>query len=174
MNKERLSLDKKETKEMQSEAREKLLFLEKENRYVFHGSPSLLGKLEPRQPFTSVKETGKEEKHGEPSIAATPFADIAIFRAIINPQNAPIKKYTSGFGYSGENLKYKLNFETTPETVEEVRDKFGYIYVFDKDLFEKFSDMEWRANKEMVPLQTIRVSFKDLPEFYEVPYRSKK
>ncbi|MFA5987201.1 MAG: hypothetical protein WC797_00935 [Candidatus Paceibacterota bacterium] len=154
-----------------SESREELAPLEKDGKYVFHGSPVLLDKLELRQPFTYCEETGKQEKHGEPSICATSFVDIAIFRAIVNKNNAPIKKYTSEFG-NHENKKDKpgLYFKMTPETVKEIKNKVGYVYVFDRSFFKKFSNMEWRTNKEIVPLQSIQVSFDDLPEFDEVPY----
>lgn len=155
-----------------SEAREELLALEKEGKYMFHGSPLALEKLSPRQHTSYCRETGKEENHGEPSVCATPFADIAIFRAMVNENNAPIRKHASSFGAREKDGEIKLNFEVTPEVISEIKDKTGYVYVFDKDTFEKFSGMEWRSKEEVVPIQTIKVAFEDLPEYKEVPHET--
>ncbi|MEI6296069.1 MAG: hypothetical protein WCO84_00280 [bacterium] len=157
--------------EVISKTREKLISLEKEGKYVFHGGPTLLEKLEPRQQTSYCKETGKNENDGEPSVYVTPFADIAIFRAIVNPKNSPSKKYHSRFGVTiDENgTVIDINLKTTPEAVDEVRDKHGYVYVLDKSQFEKFSDHEMRARKEIKPIEIIKVFFKDLPSFQQLP-----
>lgn len=60
------------------QGKEILTALEKEGRYVFHGSTELLEKLEPRQAKIWDKDKKEMIKHGEPSVVATPFAEIAI------------------------------------------------------------------------------------------------
>jgi hypothetical protein len=63
--------------------------LEKEGRYVFHGSARELSVLEPRQSLNKNDQSGKMEPHGEPAVCATPFADIAIFRSMANRRHCP-------------------------------------------------------------------------------------
>jgi hypothetical protein len=66
------------------QSKDVLLEIEKEGVYVFHGSPDLIEELEPRQAKTLDKESGEMIQHGEPAVVATPFVEIAVFRAIIN------------------------------------------------------------------------------------------
>ncbi len=86
-------------------SREKLLSLEKEGKYVFHGSPDIIKTLEPRQAYNQNKETGVMEKDGEPAVFATPYADVAIFRALINAKGISGES-TSSFGINGEQLHF--------------------------------------------------------------------
>ena len=141
-----------------SEAKMKLLELEKENKYLFHGSPNLINELEPRQPTR-----GENEKHGKISICATPYADIAIFRSIVNPQNSTCEKHFSGFGLNQKKENVKFKFETTIEVLNSLKNKSGYVYVLNKDLFRKKNKMEWRTENKITPLEVLKVSFNDLP-----------
>lgn len=137
-------------------AREKLVNLEKEGNYLFHGSPFIIDKLEPRQPNKFNKETRENENHGEPCVAATSFSDIAIFRSLINSSNC---NGSSSFGLDDNKTK----FATTLDNLNQISDKVGYVYVLNKSDFVKFSDMEWRTDKEIIPTQVIEVVKKDLP-----------
>ena len=67
-------------KEEKKSVRKKLLFLEKKGKFIFHGSATGLDYLEPQQVFNFDLQAKKNEKHSEPCVAATPFADIIIFR----------------------------------------------------------------------------------------------
>ena len=140
-------------------ARERLLALETKG-FLFHGSPVLLERLSPRQPMIFNKQAGKSERHGNPCVATTSFAEIAIFRAIVNWQNFPIKNFSSSFGVGSEGKR----FAATREILNQLEGKTGYVYVFSQNGFSEFSSMEWRSECEMKPLEIIAVSAKDLPE----------
>ncbi|GEM_PF-1067652 len=147
-----------ELKEKNPTPREKLLALEKEGIFVFHGSPvGGIEALEPRQAVIGRNQ----KKHGEPCVAATGFAEIAIFRAIINYENFP-EGCASTFG-----LKHGLPyFETTEAIRENLTGKTGYVYVFNKSDFEQFgkSNFESRCNKKIKPIEIIEVTSNDLPK----------
>ena len=143
--------------------REKLTSLEKEGKWLFHGSAVKTDALEAKQPYNRDEKTGKMEKHGEPSIAASQFAEIAIFMAIVNPQNAGAD-CKSGVGINEEG---KIEFLASRETLEAVKGKKGYVYVLSKSNFKPFSDMEWRADTEIKPEEVVEVAFEDLPQRIE-------
>lgn len=109
------------------ENKEKLLQLEKEGKYYFHGSPDVIGILVPQQAYNHNEETGKMEKDGEPAVFATPYADVAIFRALVNTKGVSGES-TSSFGINGE----QLYFSATKNLLESAKDKIGRVYVLDK------------------------------------------
>lgn len=136
--------------------KETLMNLEKEGLYVFHGSTELIQELEPRQANIWDKDKKEMIKHGESSVVATPFVEIAIFRAIIsNKIKADDGKHYSAFGSDGE----KPYFETTPFMLKNAKDAVGYVYVFKKEDFIKLSPMEWRSGKKLKPIRTFEVHF---------------
>lgn len=145
-----------ERKQELSEARGELHELEATGRYVFHGSPIAdIKEMEPRQAFDWM--TGAKQKDGDPCVATTPYADIAIFRSIV---------YEDWTNF-GKNDDESLIFNASKKALEGSKEKTGYIYVFEKDAFVPHQDpqgMEWRAHVPQKPIQIIRVSFQDLPE----------
>ena len=56
--------------------------LAKSKDFVYHGSPFLIEKLEPRQAKTRDKKTGEMVNDGKPAVVATNDLNIAIFRAL--------------------------------------------------------------------------------------------
>ncbi len=141
--------------------KESLMNLEKEGLYVFHGSTELIQELEPRQAKIWDKDKKEMIEHGEPSVVATPFAEVAIFRVVIsNKIKADDGKHYSAFGSDGE----KPYFEATPSMLKNAKNAVGYVYVFKKEDFTKLSPMEWRSNKKLKPIRTFEVYFQDLPE----------
>jgi hypothetical protein len=136
--------------------REKLHALELEGKYVFHGSPGHISILEPKQAYNFGKE------HGEPSIVATPMADVAIFRAVINSKNFP-ENHASSFGVNEDGT---LHFEASKDILENIKSKKGFVYVLSKAGFKSFegSPMEFRSTKETAPEEVIEVTADDLPE----------
>lgn len=123
--------------EQVGKSREKLLSLEKEGRYVFHGSPDIIQTLEPRQAFNQSKESGVMEKDGEPAVFATPYAEVAIFRALTSPKGVPGES-TSSFGINGE----QLHFSATKNLLDAAKNKIGRVYVLDKQKFQDFEGMQ--------------------------------
>ena len=157
---------------------ENLKELEKTGKYVFHGSPDEIEVLEVRQPYTFDKEKNKMVEDGEPTVAATPYTDIAIFRAIVNGKNIS-GQHWSGFGYDGQ--KKKLEFRMSVSTAERAKGKSGFVHVLDKKNFaprnpDRPEGMEWRSSKSVKPVQVIKVTSDDLPKDIDIepdPFGSK-
>jgi len=138
-----------------SKNKEKLLSLEKENKYLFHGSPDTIDTLEPRQPFNN------KEEYGSPSVCATPFVNIAIFRSLIHKNNLSLKENSqSSFGIKNN----EISFSTTKNLFETAKLSKGKVYILDKNKFKKFNDMEYRSEESIKPLEFIEVDFNDLPK----------
>lgn len=130
--------------------------LEATGEYVFHGSSvSDVAELEPRQPKN--KKDGVMQNHGEPSVVATPYADIAIFRSIVFMDS-------TGFGVGEDGPE----FRSSQTALDAARYVTGYVYVLPKSNFKPLEgneeEMDWRADTSQTPSQIIEVSFKDLPE----------
>ncbi len=138
--------------------REPLLKISKQDKFLFHGSAFKLSELEPRQPYNLNKETKKMAKDGMPAVIASPFFEVAIFRALINNRTCP-KNHRSGFGYK----KGKLVFSASQSTIEQAKQAIGYVHIVNKNDFIYYSDMEWRCYHKVKTLCIIKVSFKDLP-----------
>ena len=150
---------------------EKLTQLEETGKHVFHGSANgSIEILEPRQAthVPDLKDPTKSVPDGEPAVSATPYADIATFRAMINKGNIPFN-HSSGFGMNSRGVK---NFQVSSEKVlEELKDKKGFVYVFDKKEFKPYSrdgkiqkkSMEWRSHNPVKPIDIVEVSSEDLP-----------
>ena len=139
--------------------RKRLLELQETGEYVFHGSLNDIDILEPRQAFIWDEEKGKRVKDGNPSVFATPYADIAIFRALVNRQgvNEPSR---SQFG---EEKEKGLSFAATKNLLEAAKGKRGKVYVLKKEDFDHCFGSECVAEREVVPVEVIEVHFDDLP-----------
>ena len=135
--------------------------LEKQDKYVFHGSENIIKIFEPRQAYTIVN--GKQIPDGKPAIFSSPFVDYAIFMAIINKANCP-KGLRSGCAWY--NNKFK--FTATKETLEQLsKDSKGYVYVFNKSDFKERSISEWVSYKEVKPVKMIEVRWSDFTQEIE-------
>lgn len=152
-------------------SKEKLLKLEKENKYVFHGSPvENIDLLEPRQARHYPDLSNHPEEYildGDPAVSATPYAEIAIFRALINSKNIHTN-HRSGFDVMGGKPNFRLS---SKEIIKELEGKKGFVYVFDRSNFKPYrrdgeavpESMEWRSYKEVKPLEVVEVWRNDFP-----------
>ena len=145
--------------EQKGKNRKKLLALEKEGIYVFHGSPDTIEKLEPRQAFGKNKKTGKMEKDGAPAVFATPFADMAIFRALTNFSDLK-EESSSSFG---TNEQGEMNFSATKNLLDHAKGKVGRVYVLSKEKFGEPEGMQSRSSEVVEPVQVVEVTVDDLP-----------
>src|SRR3989344_4707378 len=142
-----------------SQSKERLLLLEKEGRFVFHGSPiSNIEELEPRQAHTIPKGEKELVNDGNPAVAASPYVEIAIFRALI-------KIGRSAFGSDGEGNLY---FEASQKALDAAKTRVAYIYVLAKEDFVPKSGapmmaMDWRSEKPAKPVEIIEIGYQDLP-----------
>ena len=134
-----------------TKVKQKLLELEKEGKYLFHGSLEAdLNELKPHQAYTVLQEGKDMVKDGEPCVAATPYLDIAIFRALVTKGES--KFSVSAAGMADAIIKLKAN----QEAIEISKGQKGYVYVLDKTGFISRSGnnycMEWRSNTSAKPL----------------------
>lgn len=157
-----MDFEKPPTIEHEGKNRERLLSLEKEGKYVFHGSPDNIAVLEPQQAYNRSKETGNMEKDGEPAVFATQYADVAIFRALTDTRGVSGES-TSQFGIDGD----KLHFSATKNILEAAKTKVGKVYVLDKQKFQDFEGMQCRSSEIIEPIKVIEVTFEDLPQNIE-------
>lgn len=135
--------------------------LEKEGVYLFHGSSQpALEVLEPRQSYTIPEGQSERVLDGEPAVAASPYIDIAIFRALVHGESS----FTSSV--SGDKPA-QLSFIASKEALQEAKQTKGYIYVLSRDAFSPRGHekgMEWRAHEPVKPLEIVEVDFEDLPQ----------
>jgi len=141
--------------------RERLLELEKTGKYVFHGSQAVIEILEPCQAGGHNDETGKWEDDGKPAVFATPYADLAIFRSLIND-----KDFENKFGMKG-NQRY---ITVDKKLIERAKDRIGRVYVLDKSKFDQdsFIGIQCRSKESVAPSEVIEVNIGDLPKDIEI------
>ncbi len=150
---------------VESRERAKLRELENEGKWVFHGSGSKIEKLEPRQAhnYPNNSEEGKIPDD-KPAVFASPLADIAIFMAVINRNNAP-KGSRSGFTNNGGR---DFEFRVTKETMDQIHGATGFVYVFDKRKFIPRSSGQVLSYESVEPEKVVVVTEKDLPKNIEI------
>jgi hypothetical protein len=149
---ERSESDSKE----KGEGRRLLHELEATGKYVFHGTATAdIDELQVLQPHDWKDGTKKE--HGPPSVAASPYADIAIFRSLI---------YQDWTDFGVENGVCR--FSASKKALDNAKGNEGYIYVLDKAGFSPFEGgihgMDWRSPEPQRPVRVVKVTFVDLPE----------
>lgn len=141
----------------------RLRTLENEGKWVFHGSSSKIEVFSPRQAYNYDKNLEKTPD-GDPAVFASPFADVAIFKSIVSLKNAP-KGARSGFSLSN---KTGLEFRATKETLDQIHNAVGYVYVFDKLKFTQRNNMEFLSYNSVAPESVIIVTENDLPKNIEI------
>ena len=151
------------TRERVISPRERLLKLEREGRYVFHGSTSLIECLEPRQAYNN------NQKDGAPAVFATPFADVAIYRSLINGDNINGPSENK-FGTTDNGIYFKAS----QNLVDSAKNITGKIYVLDKEKFKDFKGTECRLEESIAPIEVIEVTANDLPTNIEIIEISKR
>ncbi len=155
--------------------KEILKSLESEGVYVFHGSLNPdIEILEPRQStHVDLRKPTEMIRDGEPTVSATPYSEIAIFRSIMRGSNLGVKDLVTKFGIVDGNVGF---YVSTQEAIEKVREKKGYVYVFNKSDFEPYDrngnisekSMEWRSYKPVKPIRVVEVNYEDLPEVEKI------
>lgn len=158
-----MNLEKISTGERIKSGKEKLHQLETEGQFVFHGSSHIINELEPRQAYNQNKDDGKMEADGKPAVFATPFAEMAIFRALTNGDDLPINS-TSSFGINENGL----HFSVTKNLLSYLKNKTGVVYVLDKSQFSVFEAIQCRSYEKVVPVDAVEVTAEDLPDNIEI------
>lgn len=141
--------------------REALRVLQNTEKYVFHGSWQKLRELEPRQAYNDKKTDG------EPAVCASNNYEISIFRSLVH---TPICKTRNNFSGWSTNKEDGLIFRATEGAMEsaDTKNAIGYVHVFKKTDFKKYSKTEYRMHEKIEPLFVIEVYKDDLPEKIEI------
>ncbi|NTU98638.1 hypothetical protein HGA64_01355 [Candidatus Falkowbacteria bacterium] len=151
--------------EKPSSPKERLLEMEKSGLYVFHGSPQLLDNLSPKQATGYDEEKDIHFNDGEEAVVSSQYAEIAIFRALTHQSQFPEGVDThTGFGADEDGPCFRAN----KAVIDGVKNNSGYVYVFKKDDFTPYKEIEYRTNKDVTPLEIIRVTAEDLPSNIEI------
>jgi hypothetical protein len=151
-------------------AKEHLHELASMGNFVFHGSPTKLAELEPRQPTTTDQLTGETVNDGDPAVCTTDKPDIAIFRSLIGSpvsRLAGLKSHSSSFDLTESG---RVEFKTDAGSLKHAKNPntVGYVHVFPKVGFTKRDDMEWRSPQAVKPVEVVEVKGTDLPDNIEI------
>lgn len=147
-----MSFEQQTNQEQISSTREKLLSLEQEGKYIFHGSPYTIDTLEPRPGRDKNKQSGKMETDGQPAVFGTPSADIAIFRALTNALN----------GSTAFNLKDgQLYLAADSNILEQIKNVTGKVCILDKEKFHQ-TEKDYVCEEAITPIEVIEVTYDDL------------
>ncbi len=160
-----------EHQEIRKSPREVLHLLEKEGKYVFHGSANVIDELEPRIGEEYDPESGIKKSDEHPAVYATVYADVATFRAIVSKNNLRGIDCYSSFG---ADIDGKLKFEISKGVLEKLKERGvrGFVYILSKDDFIKTGVLESKSIIKIKPLKRIEVSVDDLPENIEIIEKS--
>jgi len=151
-------------KSIEKTGKERLFDLEREGKYLFHGSGFKLDTLEPRQAH-NFPTPGEKIPDGELAVFASELSNVAIFMAVISKPNTP-RGFRSGFSGKGDS---DVEYRVTKETMDQIKNAKGYVHVFDRDNFQRRGkSSEWISTKSVQPIEIIEVSEKDLPDNIEV------
>jgi hypothetical protein len=154
------------SQQLSPEKRE-LLQLEREDKYVFHGSGVNVETLEPRQAIDVEK--GPD---GAPGVFASNKAEYAIFMAIVNRSNFPQGFHSRSGAIQSDGSLPVLDFAISKETLNQLQDSSsGWVYVFNKTDFaphQTKEGIEFVAHTLVTPVRKIHVSKQDLPKDIQI------
>jgi hypothetical protein len=136
------------------------------DRVVYHGSPTRLSALEPRQPFW--KADGRLYKDGDPAICADENSDVPSFTALFKGRVG--YKENGRDETTGDSYYYVRALKEAPEDIE------GWVHVCRKKDFTIFNGAvpegwprpvvrvpELRAYHPVKPLEVFKIKLKDFP-----------
>ncbi|MEN8252627.1 MAG: hypothetical protein ABFQ53_03545 [Patescibacteria group bacterium] len=147
--------------------REYLVSLEKEGRFMFHGSPKKMDIITPQQAYGDDKKTNQRENDGAPGVFGTQVADIGIFHALMKQSQEGCE---GSFGEGGDSEKGTYHMHASAALIERVK-KDGleaYVHILDKKDFSDFRAVDARSNNAVNVIDVVRVGFEDLPENIEI------
>ena len=129
-------------------------------KYLFHGSPKLLKKLIPQQSYDS--------NNNENNIANAVFLFPSFIKATAYAFKDTIKENSKDLDW---NFTIPNNNDIPVMIMENVNideNIKGYIYVVEKDndMIKDNNNLQYKCKKEIVPIDTIEVTYKDYKEYY--------
>ncbi len=130
-------------------------------KYLFHGSPKLLEKLMPNQSNDSNNNTD--------NIANAVFLFPSFIKATAYAFKETIKENSEGLDW---NFIIPNNNDIPVMRMENVNideNIKGYIYVVEKnnDMIKDNNSLQYKCKKEITPIDTVEVTYKDYKDFYK-------
>lgn len=130
-------------------------------KYLFHGSPKLLTKLEPRMSHDSEGNIN--------NIANAIF----LFPSFIKSTPYAFKDTIKSM--SGDNWSFDIpnGLEEPVMTMCNVNvsdDIVGYIYVFkkDDDMIKDSDSLQYKCYKELVPIDIVEIRYEDYKNYFKI------
>ena len=129
--------------------------------YLFHGSPKLLTKLEPRLSHDSEGNIN--------NIANAIF----LFPSFIKSTPYAFKDTIKSMSEDGWSFDIPNGLEEPVMTMSNVNvsdDIVGYIYVFkkDDDMIKDSDSLQYKCYKELIPIDIVEIRFEDYKQFYKI------
>lgn len=133
-------------------------------RYLFHGSPKLLGNIEQRQAHDSNGNKDNED-----------FAVFLTSSFIIASAYAfkdRIKELSDGLdwnfdiGYDADNDEVNIKFENV--NIDD--DIEGYIYIvpFNENYEHHGRSIQYKCHENIIPIDVIKIRFADFKKYYSI------
>jgi len=131
-------------------------------KYLFHGSPKLLTKLEPR--------LSHDSDGNEMNIATAIFLFPSFLKSTPYAFKDTIKSMSSDLDWDFDIPNGLEEPFMTMRNVNIDEDIIGYIYVFIKDdnMYKDSDSYQYKCYKELVPYDIVPVRYKDYKQFYKV------
>ena len=131
-------------------------------KYLFHGSPKLLTKLEPR--------LSHDSDGNEMNIAESIFLFPSFLKSTPYAFKDTIKSMSSDLDWDFDIPNGLEEPFMTMRNVTIDEDIIGYIYVFIKDdsMYKDSDSYQYKCYKELVPYDIVPVRYEDYKQFYKV------
>lgn len=145
-------------------AKQELLQLEAENKFIFHGTDAETDVIHPRQAVDSTRGPV-----GDPAIYGSAIAETAIFYAIMKARNFSNGSVTSceSSHVNPDTGEVTSEYRISKEDFKQLNnDASGYVYIFNKSEFAPAGKMspEHSRDKAIQPIKRIAVTKADLPK----------
>ena len=132
------------------------------SKYLFHGSPKSLKKLVPNQSHDS--------NNNEDNVANAVFLFPSFIKATAYAFKDTIKENSKDLDW---NFTIPNNNDIPVMIMENVNiDESikGYIYVVEKDndMIKDNNSLQYKCKKEIIPIDTIEVTYKDYKKYYSI------
>jgi hypothetical protein len=135
----------------------------KNPKYLFHGSPILLEKVE--------KRLSHDSNYNAINIDNAVFVTSSIKIASAYAFKDKIKENSEGLKW---NFIISSNDNLPIMTMENViidENIFGYIYVFKNNgdfKNEPIDSLQYKSYKDLIPIDIVKIYYKDFKEYYEL------
>jgi hypothetical protein len=138
---------------------QQLRILAKSGKYLFHGTGNEIKIFEPMQAYNY--KNGKRIKDGKPAVHATHLPQVASFMALITKNNFP-EHFNCGYFWSDRKIHFWADNKTLNK-IKGLKSMTGYVYILNKDKFQRRNKIEWVSFVRIKPYRKIKIDKESLP-----------